>query len=275
MRVRPLAAFDVDGTIYRWSLFHELVERLGRDGYIVPERYNLFQAIQEAKSEWQDRSLSYNDYNHILVHALSSGYLKGIRHRDMEDLAEQILRETGKRVYVFTRELIFALNDAGYHTVAVTGSPEDLVHRFTKRFHFDGALATEVGVENGILTGGYSDRVFADKAGALEAYVAKLGEPHEIRIVVGDTANDFSMLKLARYPIALNPDQKLKALSRSHAIPIVLERKDSITALSSPGKARSRRVPRFFGETTLAAILPREIGYAVKRRLHNLGIETL
>ena len=273
MKSKPLAVFDVDGTIYRWSLFHELIERLGREGLIAPVHFDLFQEILEAKLDWQNRILSYAEYNRVSVSALLSGYLADISYEHIHALGKEILRETGDRVYVFTRELIFVLHKAGYHTLAISGSPQDLVRQFTEKLGFDGALGTEIEVKDGQLTGKCSEEVFADKAGALKKYVAQLEEPHEVRVALGDTANDLCMLRLADYPIAFNPDQKLKEEARRENIPVVFERKDSITPLIALGGGlRDLRGPPMFSETTLSTILPSDIARELRKRLQALHL---
>ena len=275
MKCKPLAVFDVDGTIYRWSLFHELIERLGRNGFIAPTHFELFQEILEAKLDWQNRALSYADYNRVSVSALLSGYLADISYEHFRVLGDEILRETGDHVYVFTRELVLALHEAGYHTVAISGSPQDLVRQFTKNLGFDGALGTEVEIKDGRLTGKCSDAVFANKAGALKRYVAQLTEPHEIRVALGDTVNDLSMLQLAEYPIAFNPDQKLKEEARQKNIPVVFERKDSITPLLALGGGGFRKpsASPLFSETALISILPADIAPRLQKRLQALHID--
>src|SRR3990167_8154837 len=80
---RKLAIFDVDGTIFRWSLFIEIVEGLIEKGYF-PQK--AFQEINARYLQWMDRKIHYNIYLEQVIQTYYK-YLKGCKYSDVEEVA--------------------------------------------------------------------------------------------------------------------------------------------------------------------------------------------
>lgn len=267
-----VAAFDIDGTLFRWSFLIEIVERLVREGIISPAAY---EPVRELKHRWRCREIPYTEYLMAIVHIVEGKAMRTVTRRDLTDVARAIVDEHGRNVYVFTRELLQVARDAGYRTVAISGSVKEAVDLFAKLWGMDDVIATELEYD---AEERYTGKVFQtpvhDKALALQAYLRRLHEPVTLAIAVGDTNSDLSMLRMAEFPIAFNPESLLKEHARGHGITCVTERKDAITVLSAPG-TRGRGTPRFFSEKSLINVLPREIGSELKAKLHALGYEHL
>ena len=64
-----VAVFDIDGTIFRWSLFLELVERLVEKGVLPKSVTELYAKEYEA---WLNREGSYEDFIGKAVEAFRS-----------------------------------------------------------------------------------------------------------------------------------------------------------------------------------------------------------
>lgn len=263
-----VAAFDIDGTLFRWSFLIEIVERLVARGSISPEAYS---SAQEFKLQWRNREVSYIAYLDAIVKIVESKAMKTVSRAALLEVARAVVNEHGGNVYVFTRELLRVVREAGYRTVAISGSVKEAVDLFAELWKIDDVLATELEYdEHEFYTGKVFSTPVHGKGEALRKYFIRLRQPAVLMIAAGDTSSDLSMLRMAKYPIAFNPDGKLKAHARSHGLVCVTERKDSITVFSAPGEGQRKRVPRYFSEMSIASVLPPDIGWALKVRLDAL-----
>lgn len=255
-----LAVFDIDGTFYRDSLNIDIIEQLAKDGLIPKSR---MRELRRARRAWKEREGTYTDYIRLLVRSMENGLLTGIPEKEYCRVSRQVVHAFGKRVYLFTRELHSALCEQGYTTVALSGSPDQSVSAFARKWGFSGFVATRFKLDaHGRLISakGYID-VPAERKG--EEFM-RLCEEHGVHpyetIAVGDTAGDVPMLKKAEFPIAFNSDQELEKIAWEQSWPIVEERKNKVILL--------RRESRCKIET----IMPRPVAIAVRERLAAQGI---
>lgn len=255
-----LAFFDIDGTFYRDSLNIAIIDRLAKDGLIPQSRLC---ELRRARRVWKERDGTYTDYIHLLVKSMENGLLTGIPEKDYCRVSRQVVRALGKRVYLFTRELHAALRGHGYATVALSGSPDQSVSAFARRWGFSDFVATRFTLDaRGCLVSAKSHiDVPAERKGKefkrlCEVYGA---HPYET-LAIGDTAGDAPMLNEAEFPIAFNPDQELEKIAWEKSWPIVIERKNTITIL----KRESRR--------KVETIMPRPVALALRERLAVHGI---
>lgn len=267
-----VAAFDVDGTLVRWSLLLELIERLADAGRI-PE--SAFAEARELKACWRRRESGFREYTAAIIAVLESDAMRTVHRDELLKFARDILAEQGMNVYVFTRELLAVVKERGYRTVAISGSTKEAVEPFAHMWGIDDVIATELRYdENGFYTGEVLSSPIDDKRSSLKSYLRGLPGPAKLVIAVGDTMPDRDMLRLSQHPIAFNPERTLKKYARTHGLPCVIERKDSITALCVHG-CEERKVPRFFSEASLVNLLPDDVGGRLWRRLTDLGFEPL
>ena len=63
---RPFAAFDIDGTVLRWQLYHALNDALVKQGTIDATS---FQRARDARMNWKRRSGedAFKDYEAVLI----------------------------------------------------------------------------------------------------------------------------------------------------------------------------------------------------------------
>ena len=255
-----LAVFDIDGTFYRDSLNIEVIDRLAEAGLIPSER---MEGLNKLRQAWKNRDGTYTDYIALLVRLMEDGLLNGIPDVDYRTIADKVVDDLGDRVYVFPRELHCALQNAGYATVALSGSPEYAVKRFAERWRFSDIVATRFGVDaDGCLISQKSHiDVPAERKGEeFKRLCARDGADPYKTVAIGDTIGDAAMLQEAEFPIAFNPDQRLDGLAWSKSWPVVVERKDTVILVR-----RDRRC-------SLETMLPREVALELRTRLTAYGI---
>lgn len=111
------------------------------------------------------------------------------------------------------RTLIRTLKRLGYRVAVVSGGFTHVVDPLAQRLGVDFALANELEVRDGVLTGRVIGPIVdrARKAEALREFAAASGIPLEQTVAIGDGANDVDMISLAGLGIAFNAKPALRA----------------------------------------------------------------
>jgi len=230
---KPLAIFDIDGTLIRSSLLIELCYGLIEAG-IFPD--SVVCQLQGVRDAWEKRQGSYYDYIMEVV-MIFYPHLKGCRVDDVHRVGRTVAEEQHNRVYVFTRELIRRLRRTKTHfLVAMTASPAPVVLPFAEFWEFNDTICSDAIVKDGVYTGERELDLFqglnspvVDKKLAVEDCLRRF--PHTTlkgSIGVGDTEGDISYLAMVSYPIAFNPNDKLDRHAEKYGWRRVMERKNVI-----------------------------------------------
>lgn len=226
---KPVAFFDIDGTVFRSSLLIELVEQLLLAG-IFPQSAR--EEVEDTYNAWKNREGTYEDYINEVVRAFRSN-LKGVFYGDLADIGRQVVASQSKRVYRYTRDLINELKKDGYYLVAISQSPKTILDDFCRQYGFDKVYGRyyEIGPQD-CFTGEVGDEhLIANKANI----VARVFENKELTKIgsvgVGDTEGDISLLEMVERPICFNPNQSLFEHAKRRGWPLVVERKDVVYEL--------------------------------------------
>lgn len=229
MGKRPVAAFDIDGTVFRSSLLIELVEHL-IDKNVFPQAAR--EAYEAERRRWLDRKGDYDAYIQKVVQVFGR-QLKGIPFGTVADAAGEVIEEKRDRVYRYTRDLIRDLKKAGYFLLAISHSPKFIVDGFGYETGFDKVYGTfyETGA-SGNFTGTIADEdLIKNKAAVLTRAARREGLTLEGSVAVGDSETDIGMLDMVDTPVAFNPNSKLYAHAKRRGWKVVVERKDVIYEL--------------------------------------------
>ncbi|MAZ67574.1 HAD-IB family hydrolase [bacterium] len=224
--LKPMAVFDVDGTIFRSSLLIELVETMVEERILPKSVEKLY---QDAHKKWLDREGGYAEYIGAMIDAFY-GHIKGVHYSDFVDTSKRIVANQGKHTYRYTRDLIKKLKSEGYFLLAVSHSPKTILDQFCPRLGFDKTygMIYEIGPEDR-LTGEVVDRhLILNKAYIVKRAVEKEGLTFNRSIGVGDTEGDISFLELVEKPICFNPNSNLYRHAKINEWKVVVERKDVI-----------------------------------------------
>ena len=228
--MNKFAAFDVDGTLIRWILYHAVVNKLAERGVLGEDFKDL---LKRERIKWKrhDHSKSHSNYEATLI----DEYLKrkkGLDYKEYLSATQEVANEYKDQRYAYTFNLAKRLKDKGYILLMITGSQEEVVRPVAKTYGFDDFIADKIEVdENGRLTGGFETAVF-DKGTALKRLVKKHNLTFEGSYAIGDTIKDAPMLEMVENPIAFNPSKELFEIATKHKWPIVLERKNMIYKLT-------------------------------------------
>jgi HAD superfamily hydrolase (TIGR01490 family) len=228
--MKPVAFFDIDGTVFRSSLLIELVESLIGEGVfplVARERY-----IDE-RHVWQDREGSYEAYIDAVV-ATFIEHIKGVHYGDFADIGRQVVAVQSKHVYRYTRGLITDLKQQGYYLVAISQSPKTILDDFCQQYGFDKVYGRmyEIGPQDRFTGAIHDEHLIQNKANIVKRVFDRQPDLRkENALAVGDTDGDITLLEAVAQQICFNPNKKLFTHAKRVGWPVVVERKDVVYEL--------------------------------------------
>lgn len=227
---KPVAVFDIDGTIFRSSLLIKLVEELIARGDFPADAKDVYEKYQNA---WIGRSGTYEDYIDKVIKTFTL-HIKGLPYSSLFEAAKTVNEKENALRYRYTSRLIKELKEKGYYLLAVSQSPWTVLEDFCKSLGFDKVYGRFYEQdEHELLTGAVRDEhLISDKAAILRRAMEKYNLTLEGSIAVGDTEGDIPMLALVEHPICFNPNFKLAEKARKEKWDIVIERKDLVCEIS-------------------------------------------
>lgn len=221
----PLAVFDVDGTLFRRGLLPALTRRLVNEG-VFSERVR--EELSRDYYAWVERRGSYETYD-TLVFELFLRELEGVPVTEVRRCARAEVEAHGRRLHMYTRDVARRLKQVGYHLIAISGSPQEILDLFLEPLNFDRAWGTVLGHDaSGSYTGEMLQNPFENKRQVLEQFLESSEAGLEGSVGMGDTLSDVGFLEMVRTPIAFNPNRSLFEVARQRGWPVVVERKDVI-----------------------------------------------
>ena len=215
------AVFDIDGTLFRWQLYHALVHQLAMSKLLPRSEYD---AVTKLKHAWEAGDCHFKDYEQSVVEILEQ-HLPEIDPKKYDRACRKVVADTGHKTYNYTRELAKSLKDDGYKLIAISGSQQELVEKFCEPHGFDVMYGARYPREDGKFTGDVVKPI-GRKHEVLQSIVDELGLTYQGSYGVGDTSSDISMLELVDNPIAFNPSDGLLDVARDKRWQIVIERKN-------------------------------------------------
>jgi HAD superfamily phosphoserine phosphatase-like hydrolase len=225
--MKPVAFFDIDGTVFRSSLLIELVEQLVTEEIFPPEAALEYETELQ---EWREREGSYEDYIMAVVRVFME-HIKGVHYGKFAEIGRHIVSEQSKYVYRYTRDLIVELKKQNYYLVAISQSPKTILDDFCKQYGFDKVYGRiyEIGPQDRFTGVVIDEHLIKNKASIVNRVFDRnpdLSPQHSV--AVGDTEGDISLLEAVAKPICFNPNGVLYAYAKRAGWKVVVERKDVI-----------------------------------------------
>lgn len=226
---KPVAFFDIDGTVFRSSLLIELVEALVAEG-VFPA--NVSDEYADSFEAWRNREGSYEDYINSVVQSYLL-HIKGVFYGDLADIGRQVVAVQSKHVYRYTRDLINQLKQDNYFVVAISQSPKTILDDFCQRYGFDKVYGRmyELGPQDQFTGAVIDEHLIANKANIAARVFENENVIRENSVAVGDTEGDINLLEMVEKPICFNPNKQLYDYALRNSWPIIVERKDVIYQL--------------------------------------------
>lgn len=221
-----IAIFDIDGTIFRKNLHYELIVELA---WMKVFPKDVLQRLREVYTNWIEHVGTYEDYRRSLVE-LYAQHIKGCSEEDVIRAARSVVPFHERRTYIFAEDLIKQFRREGYHLIAISGSPIEIVKEYNESYlKFDQVFGSVYEKdEDGIHTGRAAFEPSKNKGDIVKQYVFDHELTLEDSYGIGDTESDISFLRVVDHPIAFNPNQNLKVVAEEEKWRIVVEKKDVI-----------------------------------------------
>lgn len=227
---RPVAFFDIDGTLFRSSLLIELVEALVKEGAFPT---GIESGYTNAYAAWQAREGTYEAYIAAVIDTFLS-HIKGVHYGTLADVGRRVVALKSKRVYTFTRDYVQELKEQGYLLVAISQSPKTVLDEFCRQYGFDKVYGRmyEIGPSDCFTGEIIDEHLIENKANIVKRVFERHPElTRDGSIAVGDTDGDIPLLTSVDRPICFNPNQALYDHAKRQGWDVVLERKDVIYQL--------------------------------------------
>jgi phosphoserine phosphatase len=186
-----LVVMDVDSTLIQ----DEVIELIARHAGCEDE----VRAVTESAMRGE---LDFAESLHARV-----ALLAGVPVAALDEVRDNIRLTPGARTLCRT------LKRLGYRVALVSGGFTHVVDPLAEQLEVDYALANQLEVTDGVLTGRVIGTVVdrQGKAEALRRFARESGIPLEQTVAIGDGANDMDMISLAGLGIAFNAKPALKA----------------------------------------------------------------
>jgi HAD superfamily hydrolase (TIGR01490 family) len=231
------AFFDIDGTLYREGLIAEIFKKLVKYEIIEPEKW--YNDVRLEYQKWDKRQGNYDNYL-LKMADIYIEAVKGLHRSQVEFIAKKVVNQKGDRVYTYTRDRIKWHKDQGHKVITISGSPIELVREMALKHGFDDYRGAIYKIDdNNVYTG---EVIPMWDSRSKKQAIIEFAEKYNIDVVnsyaYGDTAGDFTMLEMVKYPICVNPTNELikKVMENTHTkdrVKVIVERKDVVYSLTA------------------------------------------
>jgi HAD superfamily hydrolase (TIGR01490 family) len=143
--------------------------------------------------------------------------LEGVRVRDLQRLAPDVLAGVLPRLYPRMLELAYRHQDAGRPIVICTAASQEMAELMATVLTLDGAVGTMFEAVDGLYTGrgGGPFNYREGKAQAIRELAEREGIDLAASWAYSDSESDLPMLRLVGHPVAVNPDTELARVARA------------------------------------------------------------
>jgi HAD superfamily hydrolase (TIGR01490 family) len=206
------AFFDLDRTLIAGSSAFQF----GRAAY----KAGLMTRRQLAGDAWENirfRLRGSTDAGTDALRARIGRTLEGVRVRDLQRLAPDVLAGVLPRLYPQVLRIAYDHQDAGRPVFICTAASQEVAELMAIVLTFDGAVGSVAEVVDGHYTGrpGGPFTYREGKAEAIRELAAREGIDLAVSWAYSDSESDLPMLRLVGNPVAVNPDAELGRIARA------------------------------------------------------------
>lgn len=204
---KPLALFDIDGTMIPGTTYFRVLEAQVIEGLIdeacVTTAYSTLR-------EYKTGALSYER----LIESLLDIYANGLKGKFAESVlhsTEKVLDECGD-YYGYVAPTINALRDT-HEVVIISGSPHFMAKAIQLRFGVDNSFSSGYEISDGIVTGRVASYLATREQ--KQNAIRHLVEDHVFAgsVEFGDSEGDIEVLRSVERPVCISPTAGLRQMA--------------------------------------------------------------
>jgi HAD superfamily hydrolase (TIGR01490 family) len=209
---RGAAFFDLDRTLMAGSSAFQFGRAAYRNGLVSRRRL--------AADAWENLRFRLNGSTDAWTDALrerTGDLLRGVRVRDLQRLAPDVLAGVLPRLYPRMLQIAYGHQDAGRPIFICTAASQEMAELMAIVLTFDGAVGSVSEVVDGQYTGraGGPFTYREGKAAAIRELAAREQIDLAASWAYSDSESDLPMLRLVGHPVAVNPDAELARVARA------------------------------------------------------------
>jgi len=215
-----LAIFDVNGTLVEGFLVTDFAEYFTLRGVFNPK---IMEEIKILDRAYKQGEISFTASSKKIIEKYSEG-LAGQKVEDIKKAAEDFVHEGRLPLFHYSKKLFNRVNSY-YKTLIITKGTPEIAEAFKSIFPYDYALTSVLGIKDGKYTGKVS-RNLAGKGNKEKVLIKWLHDQKadiNSSLGFGDSHHDVSFLERVRFPFAIKPTKKLKAISKERGWKIYFE----------------------------------------------------
>jgi len=209
---RGAAFFDLDRTLMAGSSAYQFGRAAFKAGLISRRRL--------AADTWENIRFRMRGSTDTGMEAIKDrifALLEGVRVRDMQRLAPDVLAGVLPRLYPKMLAIAYEHQDAGRPVFICTAASQEMAELMATVLTLDGAVGTMFEAVDGLYTG-RGGGPFNYREGKAQA-IRELAEREDIDLAASwaysDSESDLPMLRLVGHPVAVNPDSELARVARA------------------------------------------------------------
>jgi HAD superfamily hydrolase (TIGR01490 family) len=206
------AFFDLDRTLIAGSSAFQFGRAAYRAGLVTRR-----QLVGDALENVQFRLHGSTDKGTDALRERIGQMLEGVRVRELQRLAPDVLAGVLPRLYPQMLEIAYAHQDAGRPIFICTAASQEMAELMAIVLTFDGAVGSVSEVVDGHYTG-RAGGPFTYREGKAQA-IRELAEREGIDLAecyaYSDSESDLPMLRQVGHPVAVNPDAELGRVARA------------------------------------------------------------
>ena len=215
----PASYFDVDGTLVSTNLIPPTMYYLLNQPTPLHVARSLGKALLKAPwmawAELQDRRL-FNEALFSVFGGMSEDRLVTLA----DDVFERVLKPN---LYPGAKDLVKTSLDKGHDVILVSGALDVVVQHMADYLGATGYIANRLEIHDRRATGKLLRPVVAGPNKALLIRDHARAEGHNLDhcFAYSDSYSDVPMLSIVGYPVAVNPDRRLRQLAKAYHWPIL------------------------------------------------------
>ena len=205
------AFFDLDRTLMQGSSAFQFARAAYRSGMTTRRAL-----ARDAWANVQFRLQGSTDAGTDALRDRISKQLQGVRVRDLQRLAPDVLAGVLPRVYPQMLEIAYRHQDEGRPIFICTAASQEMADLMAIVLTFDGGIGSVSEVVDGVYTG-RPGGPFTYREGKAQA-IREFAEREDIDLsaswAYSDSESDLPMLRLVGHPVVVNPDTHLARIAR-------------------------------------------------------------